>query len=81
MTRNNHCWERKADLSGNWGRGLCCNAFDKECNGLSYCSNSVSNEKLKLFTCPVDTIRCPSGGDAELYPTNWDQRITKERSW
>lgn len=80
-TSNNHCWDRKADQTGRWDRGVCCNNFDTKCREYDYCTDKVTNEQLKLFTCPVDIDRCPSGSAAELFSNEYDQRVTKAKTW
>ena len=55
----NHCWSYKPDGTGSWSTGYCCGPDDASCKNLKYCSSNVNSFDLKLFTCPVDSYRCP----------------------
>ena len=56
-----HCWRKKLDYSGYYTQSYCCSPSDYQCRGLDFCSDQVSNQDLKLFTCPVEKASCPIG--------------------
>ena len=69
------------DTTGTWSRGYCCSPSDSKCNGRSFCSDQVGDQNLKKFSCPVDTSKCPYGGNAELFTDRVDSPIEKSESW
>ena len=64
-----HCWGRDPTTDTgleDWDTSYCCSPTDSICDSLSYCSSAVSNSNLKLFTCPIDTRKCPSSSQANV---------------
>ena len=64
------CWRKKIDYTGYYTQSYCCSPNDYICNSLNICSNEVTDERLKLFTCPVSSYSCPRGYQAELHSTS-----------
>lgn len=56
----------RSNGKGFWDKSICCTASDAQCNSLEYCSQDVKSSGLKLFTCPIDKEKCPTGDSAEI---------------
>ena len=41
----------------------------------------MDNSGLKLFTCPVDGERCPTGKDAQIFTTEVDKEYKIKKSF
>mmetsp|Transcript_19456 Transcript_19456/g.29920 ORF Transcript_19456/g.29920 Transcript_19456/m.29920 type:complete len:136 (+) Transcript_19456:53-460(+) len=62
----NHCWGHNTNGEGSWEQSYCCGSSDIQCQGQDFCSNAVSSDLLKYFTCPASKKNCPSGSAAEV---------------
>ena len=69
------------DLSGKWSQSFCCSPSDTKCNDKHFCSDQVGDSNLKKFSCPINTSKCPYGGNAELFGNQLDSPIEKSESW
>lgn len=49
-----------------WTESFCCSPSDFKCRELHYCTDKVTKEELKRFTCPTDHVKCPVGEQTQI---------------
>lgn len=65
---------------GNWMRGYCCSG--RECDGLAFCSDGITNDDLMKLTCPVNDEVCPSDDEGAIMVVRSDgEAAVLDRTW